>query len=60
MAADHRFGADALHAMLNGRLPGAGGEPTPDEREAVEELQYAGELMVVQFFALFRSLMKPK
>lgn len=57
---DAGYAADALHAALRGRLPGSDMAPTEAEREAFEELEYAGELQLVQFFALIRTFLGPK
>jgi len=46
--------------MLHRKLPGTFGEPLESERDAIDELGYAGELMVVQFFSLFRGLFTKK
>lgn len=46
--------------MLKGRLPGSRGEPAEEERETLDELEYAGELMVVQYLSLIRTFMKPR
>lgn len=59
MASDHIYAANALHVLLRGRLPGW----RPGEEEDAElrdELEYAGELMVVQFFALIRTFLGAK
>lgn len=52
------YSADALHVLFRGRLPGmAEGEVESDEeREAREELEYAGELMVAQVLSLVRTM----
>lgn len=55
---DAVYAASALHVLLTGSMPGE----TVKEGEGVEEMRYAGELMVVQFFSLIRTMLvsKPK
>lgn len=56
---DTGYAADALHVLRTGRIPGD--EPGEDTAPEVrKELEYAGELMVVQFFSLIRSFLRPE
>lgn len=57
---DAGYAADALHAALHSRMPGTDEAPNEAERETFEELEYAGELMLVQFLSLIRTFLAPK
>lgn len=62
VAEDVRFAADALHAVLRGRLPGQNPEDVLDEaeKEQLQTLEYAGELMVADFFSMVRGALTKK
>lgn len=55
VAKDARFAADAIHVLVRKELPGG-----VENNEALVELEYAGELMVVQFLNLIRTFLAPE
>jgi hypothetical protein len=61
---DVGFAADAVRALFKGRLPGQrpGRSLDAADQERLDELEHAGELMLVRFFANVHSALvtKPK